>query len=538
MAECRSQHFGTEARPAHAEQDRIGETVALYLFGESRVARDLFVIDAIEPAKPAILIGAGPKRLVAQPQLSDIAVHAPFFGDGFRLFLQLVAEREVLLIDLFAENFDALLGDGGEELVGGVGEQPHALVEKLVGNAFERDAGPFECAQHALRVRRILQQAVAQFAVVAKRVDRCDRHGVDGIGADQLFDIEYVAISLVLGAGRRPQQPLWLGAVGFERVPARPGKQAQIALIGELGIGDGDLALERFEPFLFVRVIGARDLFVEQFVDRGVDAADKEARYAGDARRIAAFGGERLEAGQIGLDDLLIGLLREQQRNVDVDAVGDQVVDGRHAFGRRRHFDHQVFAIDGMPQALGFGDGALGVFGEIRRDFDADKAVGAVRCIEYRAEHIGRALDILDSKLFKNLAGRPILLFEDLRHRVVIFIGMADGVLEDRGVRRHAAQAVLVAELLEAAFGDEAAREKIEPNRLAVVLERFQSIHRPPFLAMRYLAIRSSAVIPYQESNRILSRKRPCCHSSDARARMQSPDAGKRLRAEPVPMNA
>ena len=41
--------------------------------------------------------------------------------------------------------------------------------------------------------------------------------------------------------------------------------------------------------------------------------------------------GQRLEAGQIGLGDLLIDLLREQQRDVDVDALADQVADRRQA---------------------------------------------------------------------------------------------------------------------------------------------------------------------------------------------------------------
>ena len=63
------------------------------------------------------------------------------------------------------------------------------------------------------------------------------------------------------------------------------------------------------------------------------------------------------------------------------------------------------------------------------------------------------------------------------RDGVVVFVGVADGLLEDRGVRRHPAQAVFVDELLQAAFGDEAARQKIEPYRLAVVLQRFESIH-------------------------------------------------------------
>ena len=138
MAECRCQNFGAETRPAHAEQDRIGEAVALCLLGKSRIARDLCVIDAVEPAEPAIFVGAGPQRLVAPPELADIAVDAPVFGDGICFFLERVAQRQLLLVDLLVEDIAAFLGDGGEKLVGGIGKEPHAVIEKLVGHAVER----------------------------------------------------------------------------------------------------------------------------------------------------------------------------------------------------------------------------------------------------------------------------------------------------------------------------------------------------------------------------------------------------------------
>ena len=43
---------------------------------------------------------------------------------------------------------------------------------------------------------------------------------------------------------------------------------------------------------------------------------------------------------------LLVGVLREQQRHVDVDAFADQLLNGGNALRRRRNLDHQVVAAD------------------------------------------------------------------------------------------------------------------------------------------------------------------------------------------------
>src|SRR5262249_8290335 len=100
-----------------------------------------------------------------------------------------------------------------------------------------------------------------------------------------------------------------LGAVGRKRVPAFAGEQPQITLIGELGIGDRDLAFERGEASLFVRIVGACDLFIKLLVDLGINAADKEARDARDPRNLSALGGQLFKCGLIGLDPLFVGLV-------------------------------------------------------------------------------------------------------------------------------------------------------------------------------------------------------------------------------------
>ena len=96
-----------------------------------------------------------------------------------------------------------------------------------------------------------------------------------------------------------------------------------VALVGELGIGDRDFALEALQPRLLCRIDGGRDLLVELIVDESVDAADEEAGDACDLVRIAALLGERFEPRNISLGDLGIDLLGKQQGHVYVDTLAD-----------------------------------------------------------------------------------------------------------------------------------------------------------------------------------------------------------------------
>ena len=237
---------------------------------------------------------------------------APVLGALLDGLLDAVAEREVCCVDAAAERGRALVCDRAVKLVGGVGELLDAVLDQFGRDRIQRDAGFIERFQHVAGVVDIFFEAVARLAVVAERIERRRRHGVDGVGADQFLDIEDVAVVLVLGAGGSPQQPLRLGALGGEFLPAGTCEQALVILIGHLRVGDRDLALQRAQPFLLAGVVGFRDLLVELFVDSRVDAADEERGDAGDVGGIAALGDVFLEAGDIGLRHLAIDRLREQ----------------------------------------------------------------------------------------------------------------------------------------------------------------------------------------------------------------------------------
>ena len=100
----------------------------------------------------------------------------------------------------------------------------------------------------------------------------------------------------VLGAGAGPQQALGLRAPRRQRLPARPGEDLLVALVGQLGVGDGHLARQRAQQRLLPGVRSStRQPLGDHAVEGGVDPADEEAGHAGHPGRIAAAGGEALQ---------------------------------------------------------------------------------------------------------------------------------------------------------------------------------------------------------------------------------------------------
>ena len=71
----------------------------------------------------------------------------------------------------------------------------------------------------------------------------------------------------------------------------------------------------------------------------------------------------------------LVRVAGEEQRDVDVDALGDERPDGGDARWRRRHLDHHVGPRHGLPEPPRLGERARGVVGEVGRDLQAHVAV-------------------------------------------------------------------------------------------------------------------------------------------------------------------
>ena len=128
------------------------------------------------------------------------------------------------------------MGDRTVELVGSVGELFDAIGNQRGRNLVKRDASSFQIIEHARRIVDMFFKTVAQSAVITERIQRRRRHGVHRVLADQLLDVERVAVIFVLGTGRGPQEPLRLRTFRGQFLPAGTSKQFLVILIGQLGV--------------------------------------------------------------------------------------------------------------------------------------------------------------------------------------------------------------------------------------------------------------------------------------------------------------
>jgi len=203
---------------------------------------------------------------------------------------------------------------------------------------------------------------------------------------------------------------------------------------------------------------------VEAVVDLGVDAADEERRDRSQPGQVAARGPGLLDAVEEGGLDLGVALPGEDQRHVDADAFGQALGDGRQTGDRRRDLDEQVGSVDEPPQLAGFGDGLLGVVGEVGVDLDGHSPVDGVGGVERRAQHVAspahvRGCDHAEGFLDPDAADGEVA---DLP---VVVVTPDDRLLEDRGIRRHAHYVTALDQPGQAAGGQAGAAEVVEPDR-------------------------------------------------------------------------
>jgi hypothetical protein len=105
-----------------------------------------------------------------------------------------------------------------------------------------------------------------------------------------------------------------------------------------------------------------------------------------------------LEARHVRVDHRFVGVDREQQCDVHVDAIGGESPNRLGSFRRTGDFDHHVAAIDGRPEPRSLGDRCERVVGGSRRHFDRHEPVGAVGLFVYAGECVACGPYVLSSR--------------------------------------------------------------------------------------------------------------------------------------------
>jgi hypothetical protein len=366
--------------------------------------------------------------------------------------------------------------DRREQFTVSVGEQAHAVLDQPAGDRVERNAGVFQSGEGGARLLHVLFETETRPAVSPEGVECRRRDRVDRVGADQLLDIERVAVGRILRAGARPEQPLRLRASGGQRLPARRRDDRLVPLVGELRIRNRNLTLQAPQPLTRGGARGRRQRRVDVLGDGGVDAAHEEAGDAGDPRHITAGRGVLLQAGEIRLGHRVVGSLREEEGHVDVHPLADERANRGRSRLRARHLDHHVLASERRPQPARFGDRAFGVVRQQRRHLEAHVSIATASPFVHTTEQIGRVLNVGDRETFIQIAGRTQRAATGRGKRLRVIGAAGDRLLEDGRVRRHAAEAVLLDQTSELAARDEMAADVVEPHGLTQSLQRQQRI--------------------------------------------------------------
>src|SRR6185437_9816890 len=93
-----------------------------------------------------------------------------------------------------------------------------------------------------------------RMAMVAECIKRCGRNRVHSIRPNEVFYVHYVAVARILRARACPQNTLGLCALRGKLLPSVAAEDFQIALISQLAVRDGYLALQTLQLFLLLGV--------------------------------------------------------------------------------------------------------------------------------------------------------------------------------------------------------------------------------------------------------------------------------------------
>src|SRR5207302_1708984 len=148
---------------------------------------------------------------------------------------------------------------------------------------------------------------------------------------------------------------------------------------------------------------------VDHRIRQRINAAYKEAGYAGDPADVLAGLLRRFQAVDICFCDFLISFLGEEQRNVDVDAFANKLANRGNTLGSSRDLDHDVRTGNGFPQTARFFNAAQRIAGERGRDFKTHIAVTLVGRLVNREQNVSGVLDVAHGNALIDIPGAQAL---------------------------------------------------------------------------------------------------------------------------------
>jgi hypothetical protein len=123
------------------------------------------------------------------------------------------------------------------------------------------------------------------------------------------------------------------------------------------------------------------------------------------------------------------------------------------------------------------GDRGLGVVGEQGRDLERDPSVDSVGALIDRLEHAGGVPEVRQRQLEEGLLRlQPALV--QLGDLLVVAVAAADRLVEDGRVRGQPGDRQLVDVALQRAVAEHVARDVVEPEALAELVQSLGRLHR------------------------------------------------------------
>ena len=191
-----------------------------------------------------------------------------------------------------------------------------------------------------------------------------------------------------------------------------------------------------------------------------------------------------------GVGDVLVVHHRENERDVHVDAFGDQRGDRGQAGTGGRNFDHDIGAAHGCEQPPGLCDRAFGIMGKQRWDFDAHIAIKRLGAIINRSQQVGSILNVFNNQLFVNLV-YLLALFHQLKKRVGIIVAIGYCFIKDGRIGSHTGHAD-IDEPFQFTGNEQSAANVIIPETLTEVSELvYKGFHLFSPLAVNLFPCRS-----------------------------------------------